>query len=455
MIRIVLWIVTLLRVVLIPVFLALALRAQELGRSGMDPDAYRLGALAVLLVMGVSDLVDGWVARRFDLTSQLGAVVDAVADKLVQVSLAAFFALSEGPAFASLPLWFLVLVVGRDLILGLGVLVIRARHGPIRVVHQPHGRVASLSVFAVLLWVAIGLPEAGLLALMLLAASLNVVSATSYAWNGISQGREAARQKGDAVAGGLSRRHFLVAWIGWLGGWARPGRTAAGATSDIRDPRLTARPGRPTLSPEPGATRLVPELERGAIVYVPESYSEDVPAPLLVTLHGSGGRARFWARLYEECEARGMILLAPDSRGDTWDRVRGSFGPDVQFLDSALRYIFARCAVDPGRIALAGFSDGASYALSLGPSNGDLFTHLIAFSPGFSNPEDPIVGSPRVFVSHGSEDRILSVLASRILIVPMFELDGYDIRYREFMGGHEMPPQIVNQALDWFTGGVL
>src|SRR3712207_7974813 len=52
----------------------------------------------------------------------------------------------------------------------------------------------------------------------------------------------------------------------------------------------------------------------------------------------------------------------------------------------------------------AGFSDGASYALSLGIPNGDLFTHLVAFSPGFAAP-DGQRGHPRVFVGHGVDDR--------------------------------------------------
>ena len=146
------------------------------------------------------------------------------------------------------------------------------------------------------------------------------------------------------------------------------------------------------------------------------------------------------------------MLLGPESRGRTWDRTEGDFGPDVAFIDATLRYTFERCVVDPARIALAGFSDGASYALSLGPSNGDLFTHLIAWSPGFSSPDDPIVGTPAVFVSHGTLDRVLPVAASRIGIVPMFEMDGYEIEYREFDGAHEMPPDVVNRAFDWFLG---
>lgn len=147
-----------------------------------------------------------------------------------------------------------------------------------------------------------------------------------------------------------------------------------------------------------------------------------------------------------------MILLAPDSRGSTWDFVRDRFGPDVEFLDRALQHTFERCRIDPARIALGGFSDGASYALSLGLSNGDLFSHLVAYSPGFLRVADPIVGKPRVYVSHGTRDGVLPVTISRDGIVPSLRSGGYDVTYQEFDGGHEVPSAICESALDWFLG---
>ena len=217
-----------------------------------------------------------------------------------------------------------------------------------------------------------------------------------------------------------------------------------------RNARLTARPRRPFRSFRRGQTRIGQDLERGGYLFVPESYREDQPAPLLVALHGGGGHAGRWSDLYAACENRGIVLVAPDSRGRTWDRVNGAFGPDVAFIDAVLRFTFERCAIDPLRIALAGFSDGASYTLSLGPPNGDLFSHLIAWSPGFSDPEDPIVGAPRVFVSHGTDDRVLPVSMSRSAIVPMFEMDGYEVTYFEFQGRHELTTKAVDEGLNWF-----
>ena len=58
----------------------------------------------------------------------------------------------------------------------------------------------------------------------------------------------------------------------------------------------------------------------------------------------------------------GFLVLAVPSRDRTWDAVRDTFGLDVAFIDQAVAWTFAHYAVDPDRVAVAGFSDGASYA---------------------------------------------------------------------------------------------
>ena len=123
------------------------------------------------------------------------------------------------------------------------------------------------------------------------------------------------------------------------------------------------------------------------LLYVPESYEPECPAPLAVVLHGAGGRGRDAVDLLRPlADASGIVLLAPTSRQYTWDVIVGGYGPDVEALDRILEDVFLRYALDPSRLAIGGFSDGASYALSLGIDNGDLFSYVIAFSPGFMAP---------------------------------------------------------------------
>lgn len=186
-------------------------------------------------------------------------------------------------------------------------------------------------------------------------------------------------------------------------------------------------------------------------LYVPASYQIGHPAPLMVLLHGAGGDARATLALLKgPADATGLILLAPTSREYTWDAIVGRYGPDVEAIDRILEGTFSHYAVNPGRVAVGGFSDGASYALSLGITNGDLFCHVLAFSPGFMAPAAR-VGSPRVFVSHGTRDKVLPIGRCSRRIVPQLEHAGYDVRYREFEGGHEVPPEIRREATAWFA----
>lgn len=247
----------------------------------------------------------------------------------------------------------------------------------------------------------------------------------------------------------LPRRDFLKCGLAAAAVLALPGCQSPTELLAPGDPRLAASPGTPTIEPNLELSVLGLGGDRDGLLYVPTSYSADAPAPLLVLLHGAGGEASEWTFYRFIAEDRGVILLAPDSRSTTWDLIRGGFGADVEFIDRALRHTFERCAVDPARIALGGFSDGATYALSLGLSNGGLFTHLIAYSPGFLL-HGQLVGQPKILISHGTEDLILPVTASRDEIVPRLRDAGYDVAYKQFEGGHEIPGEIRIQSFNWF-----
>lgn len=222
---------------------------------------------------------------------------------------------------------------------------------------------------------------------------------------------------------------------------------------DGQSGRLLARPGGPAPAGAAPAVGLHPlELGEGrdGLLYLPQGYQAETPAPLAVMLHGAGGSAHHALQPFlHHADVVGVILLAPSSRGRTWDLILGGYGADVAWLDRALDEAFGRYAVDARHLAVGGFSDGASYALSLGITNGDLFTHLIAFSPGFSAPAAQH-GAPRVFVSHGTEDRVLPVAACGRSTVRRLERAGYDVRYDEFEGGHTVPAPVAEEALRWF-----
>ncbi len=216
--------------------------------------------------------------------------------------------------------------------------------------------------------------------------------------------------------------------------------------------RPAPRPSDPSDAKAPAGLRpLGLGRERDGLVYVPPSYDASRPAPLVLMLHGAGSDARGGISPFLGlADEAALVLLAPESRGRTWDVLVGGYGPDVKFIDQALEQTFGRLAVDEGRLAVGGFSDGASYALSLGLTNGDLFGHVIAFSPGFAKPADRR-GEPPVFVSHGTGDEVLPIGRTSRRIVPQLERMGYEVRYREFDGPHTVPEAVAREALEWFT----
>lgn len=214
------------------------------------------------------------------------------------------------------------------------------------------------------------------------------------------------------------------------------------------DGRIAARPGKSSGTVEPGLQRL-PLAGTEALLYVPAGYRPDTPAPLVLALHGAGGTAQYGLDpLHGFVDDLGFVLLALKSAGRTWDVILGGFGADVRAIDGALAHVFGRVAVDPDRIVASGFSDGASYALSLGITNGDLFRRIVAFSPGFMSPASR-QGRPQLFVSHGTGDAVLPIEVCSRRLVPRLRGAGYAVEYREFAGGHTIPPRIALEVARW------
>ncbi len=225
----------------------------------------------------------------------------------------------------------------------------------------------------------------------------------------------------------------------------------SGPTSSSGSARLSARPGEPINPLEPGLLPLGFASGRDGSLLIPASYQSDVAAPLILLLHGAGGSADDGLDFRTaDAEREGVLLLAVDSRGTSWDAIRGTYGPDVAFLDQALEFTFLRCRVDPSHVIVEGFSDGASYGLGLGLANGDLFTRVVALSPGFipGFDGDP-VGNPPIFVAHGKQDTILPIDETSRPLVATLRDEGYTVEFVEHEGGHYVPPAVAAEALAW------
>ena len=230
------------------------------------------------------------------------------------------------------------------------------------------------------------------------------------------------------------------------------------APAPYADGRLHARPDllrqiphqrQPAL--DCGTHQLSFDDGRKAVLHVPPhldsgSGAGGAPLQLLVLLHGAGGQHGGGDHIaLAHAMRHGALLLIPDALSTSWDMLRGGFGPDLAFLDRALLWTMQRYLVDEQAMAIAGFSDGASYALTVGLMNGDLFSDILAFSPGYMAPLRR-QGQPRIFVAHGKQDPVLPVQRGHA-IAQRLAHEGYRVSYEEFDGAHIVPPPIARAAL--------
>jgi predicted esterase len=227
------------------------------------------------------------------------------------------------------------------------------------------------------------------------------------------------------------------------------------ACAQPRNAALSARPEAVT------ATALaagVTPLSHGALVYRPAN--AEGQRPLIVLLHGAGGNARDMLNVFrEDADERGYLLLSLQSKEVTWDLIVSAsqsrsrmadprFGADVPRIDAVLRQVFAQASVDPRRVVLAGFSDGASYALSLGLANHELFGGILALSPGFMVPPDKIARGERVFIAHGRSDRVLA-FSNAERIADILGRTDLAFRFRPFDGGHVMSRAATAEGMEF------
>lgn len=250
----------------------------------------------------------------------------------------------------------------------------------------------------------------------------------------------------------MQRRTFISVGLATL----LTAACASAPASIASDGRLHAMPSATTPQAAPGQYRF--DAGTSSLLYVPANLPPG-PAPFLMLLHGAGGRGdQMIRRFRDEADTRGIILFAPDAARQTWDAVvevgRGrppAFGGDIARIDAALAEAFARVSVDPARVGVAGFSDGASYALSLGARNSDRFSGIFGFSPGLIVTGD--VGPPRkVVITHGEQDRVLPVSTARDVLAPMLRQAGFDVELVLFRGGHELPDEVLAAALAGWLG---
>jgi cardiolipin synthase (CMP-forming) len=177
--------ITILRILLVPFFVVEILYYVETGN-----EVHRLLALVSFAVASILDGVDGYVARRYHQQSELGTVLDPLADKLLLASGIVVLSFDHAPRLAAIPLWLTGVIIGRDLLLGLGAVVIRLVVGTITVRPRVTGKIATVLQMAVVLWILLKWtdPHSAWLKIIGLGAGLfTAASGLFYVWDGTRQ----------------------------------------------------------------------------------------------------------------------------------------------------------------------------------------------------------------------------------------------------------------------------
>src|SRR3989441_3349318 len=111
--------ITIFRILLVPFFIVEVLSYVDDG-----DELHRFLAIAAFLLASVCDGVDGYIARRYNQRSELGAILDPLADKLLLVAGIVLLSLHHEQYLPHLPLWFTATVISRDVLLLLGMMVV-------------------------------------------------------------------------------------------------------------------------------------------------------------------------------------------------------------------------------------------------------------------------------------------------------------------------------------------
>ena len=178
--------ITILRILLIPFFVVEIIYYVRTGN-----EACRFAGVLSFAVAAILDGVDGYVARRYKQWSELGTILDPLADKLLLVSAIVLLSFDNAPRLGQIPLWLTGVIIGRDLLLGLGAVVIRLVVGEITVRPRVPGKVATVFQMIAVLWILLRwdiLFQGYLLNIWILGAGLfTAASGLFYVWDGTKQ----------------------------------------------------------------------------------------------------------------------------------------------------------------------------------------------------------------------------------------------------------------------------
>jgi len=193
--------ITVVRILMIPVFVTLAIYYGQSIQRGEPLEWQRFAAIVVFLVAAVSDGLDGYVARRYNQRSALGVILDPIADKGLLLSGVITLSISNwsdiDPGYGKFPVWFPVLVITRDAVILVGATVLHLLNGKVRLRPSWTGKVATVMQMCAIAWVMLQLRFIPLPYIVIAAGVFTFISGVIYVLDGIHQAQEHAHAKVD------------------------------------------------------------------------------------------------------------------------------------------------------------------------------------------------------------------------------------------------------------------
>ena len=184
--------ITITRIALIPVFVVAAVLYGQSVERGEPMQWLRWTAILTFLIAGLSDGIDGYIARHYQQTSSLGVVLDPVADKALMLSTILTLSISrwsgsDDADYARFPIWFPAIVIGRDMVLVLGAIILRLIKGEVRVHSRWTGKAATFFQITAIASLLLQLRFVPLHFILILAGVFTVVSGIHYIVDGVRQ----------------------------------------------------------------------------------------------------------------------------------------------------------------------------------------------------------------------------------------------------------------------------
>jgi len=202
------------------------------------------------------------------------------------------------------------------------------------------------------------------------------------------------------------------------------------------------------------------EVELGAsraVLLTPAQIDPSRRYPLVTVFHGAGRQDEMLVKACRgEPEARQALFLVPRSLQPTWDLIAGGQGqPDLEFLEYAWELIYRRYPIDAEKQAVVGYSDGASYALSLALSNPGFFDAALCWAAGFAMMDRNAVGAEnrrtRFYLEYGTADELFPFEQVALPMRENLEQAGYEVEFSVDEGGRHWPSgSFQREALDWY-----